>query len=960
MNRLYLFILVGMLPFLAAAQLDNVTQVTLNFTPGSGEVVTATATATGTDLTVDGPINLLESTEYTLSIVLTSGDTDLTSVVTANANNLQLFFAPSEGLFEGDVTYNDEDTKEFPLGLSTTWTGSCVEGESLTGSFRIVVKDLTGIKSANSTIDDGATIIDLSWDINIADDAAAPECENEEEVIDKVTLTFTPTAGGDPIIAVAADPDGPGPLDLEVPDITLMESTEYELAIMLENTIEGEDITEEIMEEDDEHLFLFAFGEGLFEDPDGNGNIDNRVDPINYNDRDDNQLDVGLSTNWTTACTAEGNVTDTFRVVLKHQPDIKTATSGFNDGGTDLNILWNITIVDDAAAPECENEEEVIDKVTLTFTPTAGGDPIIAVAADPDGPGPLDLEVPDITLMESTEYELAIMLENTIEGEDITEEIMEEDDEHLFLFAFGEGLFEDPDGNGNIDNRVDPINYNDRDDNQLDVGLSTNWTTACTAEGNVTDTFRVVLKHQPDIKTATSGFNDGGTDINILWNITIVDDAEAPECENEEEVIDKVTLTFTPTAGGDPIIAVAADPDGPGPLDLEVPDITLMESTEYDLAIMLENTIEGEDITEEIMEEDDEHIFLFSFGQALFDTPSGDGNVDRRLDPIRYNDEDDNGLPVGLSTNWTTACTAEGNITDTFRVVLKHQPDIKTATSGFNDGGTDINILWNITIVDDAAAPECENEEEVIDKITLIFAPVMGGDTIVATATDPDGPGPLDLEVDDISLVQNTEYELSIMLENTIEGENITAEIDEEAEEHQFFFAWTGDIFSDPMGDGNIDNAADLINYTDEDANGLPVGLFTKWTTNVAMSSGTFRTVLKHQPEIKTATSTSNDGGTDIDITWSVNAVVTSLDNLSSDQKLTIAPNPVQENLYLLTENIDLTNTEMVIYNNLGGVVKMIPVSANRINVSDLPAGTYVLSVQGNNIRAVRRFAKLN
>ena len=438
----------------------------------------------------------------------------------------------------------------------------------------------------------------------------------------------------------------------------------------------------------------------------------------------------------------------------------------------------------------------------------------------------------------------------------------------------------------------------------------------------MTDTFRVVLKHQPGIKSATSGFNDGGTDINILWNITIVDDAEAPECENEEEVIDKVTLTFTPTAGGEPIVTVASDPDGPGPLDLEVQDVTLMESTEYELSIMLENTIEGEDITAEIEEEDDEHIFLFAFGPELFDRPNGDGNVDRRLDPIRYNDEDDNGLPVGLSTLWTTACTAEGNVTDTFRVVLKHQPDIKSATSGFRDGGTDINILWNITIMDDAAAPECENEEEVIDKITLTFSPVMGGDTIIATATDPDGPGPMDLEVDDISLVQNTEYELSIMLENTIEGENITAEIEEEDDEHQFFFAWTGDIFNDPMGDGNIDNADDPINYNDMDGNSLPIGLSTNWSTDVAMSSGTFRVVLKHQPGIKSATSTSNDGGTDIDITWSVNAVVTSLDNLSPDQKLTIAPNPVKEDLFLLTENIDLTNVEMIIYNNFGGVVK--------------------------------------
>ena len=130
-----------------------------------------------------------------------------------------------------------------------------------------------------------------------------------------------------------------------------------------------------------------------------------------------------------------------------------------------------------------------------------------------------------------------------------------------------------------------------------------------------------------------------------------------------------------------------------------------MESTEYELSITLENTIEGEDITEEIREEDEDHIFLFGFGEELFESPDGDGNADNRVDPINYNDQDENGLPVGLSTNWTTSCTAEGNISDAFRVVLKHQPGEKTATSGIDVGGTDVDITWNVTVIDDTAAP---------------------------------------------------------------------------------------------------------------------------------------------------------------------------------------------------------------------------------------------------------------
>ncbi len=786
MTKFYttLFIVVASLaPNLLSAQLSNISEITLTFIPTSGSSVTATATDSGNGLTVDGPIMLLESTDYTLSIGLSDGMSNTTQEIIDNGNDFQFFFETSDEIFAAAADYNDVDGNGLPIGLSTNWTTACVDSEDLMGNLRVTLNDLGDQKSASSTIADGTQELDLTWEVMVMDDADAPECENEEEVIDRVTLTFTPTAGGDPVVAVAIDPDGPGPMDLQPEAITLMESTDYDLSITLENTIEGEDITEEIMEEDDEHLFLFAFDEDLFESPDGDGNIDNRADPINYLDSDDDNLPVGLSTAWTTACTTDDDATGTFRVVLKHQPGVKSPTSGFEDGGTDIDIPWNITIMDDADAPECENEEEVIDRVTLTFTPTAGGDPVVAVAIDPDGPGPMDLQPEAITLMESTDYDLSITLENTIEGEDITEEIMEEDDEHLFLFAFDEDLFESPNGDGNVDNRTDPINYLDSDDDNLPVGLRTAWTTACTTDDNATGTFRVVLKHQPGVKSPTSGFEDGGTDIDIPWNITIMDDADAPECENEEEVIDRVTLTFTPMGGGgDPIVTVATDPDGPGPQDIEVENINLIENTTYDLAITVENTIEGEDITEEIREEDDEH---------------------------------------------------------------------------------------------------------------------------------------------------------------------------------QFFFGWTGDIFSDPTGNGNIDNSTDPVNYNDQDDNGLPLGLSTTWTTSAAMGSGTFRIALKHQPGIKSATSTFSDGGTDIDITWSINSVVTSLDNLTSGQSFVIAPNPVNDFLTIQTENVDLSETQAYIYNTLGTLVRSIQRPTSAIAVDELAPGTYVLVIEGERLRVTRRFLKV-
>jgi len=231
---------------LAHAQLSPVTNVTLEFTPTSGAVVTATATDSGSGLMVDGPINLTESTDYTLAIKLSSGNTDITSEAMTLGNNLQFFFEATDGLFTGDGMYADMDSNNLPIGLMSNWTSNCVEGSSPSGNFRIWLNGFLGNKASNSTISSGTNIYDLNWTINVADDADAPECENEEEVIDKVTLTFTPVGGGTPVVAVASDPDGPGPLDLTVGDIALMESTEYEMSITLENTIEGENITEEI------------------------------------------------------------------------------------------------------------------------------------------------------------------------------------------------------------------------------------------------------------------------------------------------------------------------------------------------------------------------------------------------------------------------------------------------------------------------------------------------------------------------------------------------------------------------------------------------------------------------------------------------------------------------------------------------------------------------------------------
>ncbi|MEL6190909.1 MAG: T9SS type A sorting domain-containing protein [Bacteroidota bacterium] len=767
-----------------------------------------------------------------------------------------------------------------------------------------------------------------------------------------VTLTFSPTGGGDDIVVSAQLVD-----QTYVPTGTIefLESTDYTLTITTSGT--GGDNTSTISDNGTQYQFFFGFEDEIFASPGNDGNLAAEdVDPIKYADEDANGLPIGLVTDWTTEC-GEETTSGTFRMVLRDYADMKSASSDATEGSGIFDISWPVSVAEDPMAPPCENEEEVITDVKLTFTPDEGGDPVVVTAQDPDGEGILDLQIMgEIELLESTDYTLTVELTNSIEGEDITEEIMEEDDEHQFFFSFTDAIFASPAGDGNIDNRDDPLNYNDFDENGLPVGLSTGWTTECGQE-TTSGMFRIVLKHQPDIKDSTSTSNDGGTDIDLEWPISVTVDPDAPACENEEEIITDVILTFTPDDGGDPVIAMAQDPDGEGALDLMVSGpIELLESTDYTLTIELTNSIEGEDITEEIEEEDNEHQFFFAFTDEIFASPAGDGNIDNRDDPLNYNDFDENGLPVGLSTGWTTEC-GEETTDGKFRVVLKHQPDIKDSTSTSEDGGTDIDLEWDISLTVDPDAPECENEEEIITDVKLTFTPDGGGDPIVAAAQDPDGEGALDLVVlDDIVLLQNTTYTLSVELTNSIEGEDITEEIEEEDDEHQFFFGWTGDVFSSPTGDGNIDNRDDDINYLDEDENGLPVGLSTSWTAADGVNSGIFNIILKHQPDIKDDMSTSEDGGTDIDLEFNIStATSVSIDKTLGDSKLlSLYPNPASTTLNWELENTRINHLEIV--SLMGQTVYESNTPESAVAIDQLANGVYFIKLNSEKQVWLKKF----
>jgi hypothetical protein len=177
--------------------------------------------------------------------------------------------------------------------------------------------------------------------------------------------------------------------------------------------------------------------------------------------------------------------------------------------------------------------------------------------------------------------------------------------------------------------------------------------------------------------------------------------------------------------------------------------------------------------------------------------------------------------------------------------------------------------------------PTKEDVPELITKVTLTFTPTTGGAPIIATATDPDGEGVQNISTDGpINLPVGT-YTMQLDLINGLADPNssdyhVTTEVAKEGDEHQFFFSWTNNAFSDPSGNGNIDGRNDPLNYTggtnSRDANGRPLGITTTWTTaGNATAGATFRVLLKHQPGLKSDTSDSSTGETDLDVSFTLN-----------------------------------------------------------------------------------------
>ena len=163
------------------------------------------------------------------------------------------------------------------------------------------------------------------------------------------------------------------------------------------------------------------------------------------------------------------------------------------------------------------------------------------------------------------------------------------------------------------------------------------------------------------------------------------DDNDTPEPINEEEVITTMTVTLVNHQNGSDVVTMQTqDLDGDGPNE---PVITvsgpLTAGTSYAGSIVWLNEMEdpAEDITLEIVEEQDEHQVFFSAMDLAVD--------------FAYVDFDSNGFPVGTQFTLTTTNAGTGTVT----ITLIHEPmkpnDGTVDTAG---GSIDIQTSFPVTV----------------------------------------------------------------------------------------------------------------------------------------------------------------------------------------------------------------------------------------------------------------------
>jgi hypothetical protein len=173
---------------------------------------------------------------------------------------------------------------------------------------------------------------------------------------------------------------------------------------------------------------------------------------------------------------------------------------------------------------------------------------------------------------------------------------------------------------------------------------------------------------------------------------------------NDNEVITRVALTFSPNGGGADVIAAFADPENDG--NPTIDPITLTNGTTYTLTLSFENQLADpvEDITAEVADESDEHQ-VFVYGSAVEGPATGANPA--HIVTHAYADQDSAGLPIGLENTVVAVTAGDGEL----KVMLRHMPpeddiavkaaDIAAAFATDGDaigGSVDVDVTFPLAV----------------------------------------------------------------------------------------------------------------------------------------------------------------------------------------------------------------------------------------------------------------------
>lgn len=167
---------------------------------------------------------------------------------------------------------------------------------------------------------------------------------------------------------------------------------------------------------------------------------------------------------------------------------------------------------------------------------------------------------------------------------------------------------------------------------------------------------------------------------------------------------------------------------------------------------------------------------------------------------------------------------------------------------------------------DNPSDPGGGNEQELITKVILTLTENGTSNVVTATFNDPDGDGGTAPTIGSLTLKAGSAYTGKIELKDESKNpvEDITEEVKEEADAHQFFYTPQGALA------GRI-----TVTITDKDSKNLPVGLeFTIAVSAGAAVTGSaansLNVALSHF-EGTTKNGTSRSPETDVEINFPVN-----------------------------------------------------------------------------------------